>query len=85
MNVKVLVKHIPLVAALRKSFLSLVLGLSPYVLFCLFCPWNVLVLPLLCPDLALESAQNPFDVLTMAFFSQKAFGRALAGAETCYL
>ena len=28
---------------------------------------NVLVLPLFCPELAFESAQNPFDVLAMAF------------------
>ena len=44
-------------------------------LFVFICPSNVLVLPLFCPGLAIESAQNPFDVLAMTFFTQKAFGR----------
>ena len=35
------------------------------------------MLPLFCPALALESAQNPLDALAMTFFTQKAFGRTL--------
>ena len=50
-----------------------------------FCPSNVLMLPLFCPELALESAQNPSDILAMDFFPQKAFGRTLEGPQKDYL
>ena len=42
-------------------------------------------MPWCCPGLALESAQNPFDVLAMTFFTQKAFGRTLEGLQKGYL
>ena len=76
----------PLVAALCKSFLSLawhrsVLEMSSYILVCLFCPSNSLMLPLFFPKLALESAQNPLDVLALTFFPQKVFGRTLEGLQ----
>ena len=54
-------------------------------LFVFFSPTNVLVLPLFCPELALESAQDPFDVLAMTFFLKKAFGRTLEGLQKGYL
>ena len=50
-----------------------------------FCLSNVPVVPLFCPELALESAQNPFDVLAMTFFPQKAFGGTLEGLQKGYL
>ena len=37
------------------------------------------MLPLFFPELALESAQNPFDVLAMTFFPQKVVGRTWKG------
>ena len=72
--------HFPSVAALRKSFF--VLGLSQVcpiclsvVLFSLFYPKIVLMLPLFCPELALESAHDFFDVPTMTFFSTDGCGQ----------
>ena len=76
----------PLVAALCKSFLSLawhrsVLEMSSYILVCLFCPSNALVLPLFFPKLALESAQDPLDVLALTFFFRR---RLLVGLWKVY-
>ena len=44
------------------------------------------MLPLFFPELALESARNPFDVLAMTFFPQKVVGRTWKGlhkGSTC--
>ena len=62
-----------------------VLELSSYVLFRFLCPWNVLLSPLFCPVLALESAQNLFDVLSMTYFPQMAFGWTLESVRKGYL
>ena len=63
-----------------------VLSLSVYVPFSVFCVfWDVFVLPLVYPELALESAQNPTDVLAIIFFPQRAVGRTLEGVQKGYL
>ena len=43
------------------------------------------MLPLVYPELTLESAQNPIDVLAIIFFPQRAVGRTLEGVQKGYL
>ena len=92
MQIEILVKlHFPSVAALCKSFFcpGLVLGLSQVCLHMsflfFFCPSNILVLPLFCPELSLESAQNPFDIVAMTFLSAGGFWQDLEGLQKAYL